>query len=183
VLCRKSWGSCIPPETPSSTRSSTPSFSDHASDNVGEIEKEDATENYEHPSREIPDDHAEQAGGDDDDDDVHAQISDGHNPATVAQNDRIPLPEYTPVAMANVTVDEIAEETSAPNRRPKRAIKPRMQTDCAEIDDSDCANSDCDDPKRPGELIKCAGLGCQTKVCTHVTFSIGSSLRVNCHDH
>ena len=46
-------------------------------------------------------------------------------------------------------------------------IKPRVQTDEATMDYNNCVNSDCDDPKRPGELITCAGLGCQTKVGTH----------------
>jgi hypothetical protein len=39
------------------------------------------------------------------------------------------------------------------------------ESDQATMDYNDCANSDCDDPKRPGDLIMCAGLGCQTKVC------------------
>jgi hypothetical protein len=53
-------------------------------------------------------------------------------------------------------------------RRPKWAIRPRVQSDQVAMDYNDCANSDCDDPKRvkrPRDLIMCAGLGCQTKVC------------------
>ena len=42
-----------------------------------------------------------------------AWVSDGHNPATVAPNTHhhVPLTEYMPVAMADIAVDEIAEET------------------------------------------------------------------------
>jgi len=50
--------------------------------------------------------------------------------------------------------------------RPKRTIRLRLHADQAEISDNDCANLDCDDPKRPGELLKCSGLGFQSKVCT-----------------
>ena len=56
-------------------------------------------------------------------------------------------------------------------RRPKWAIRPRVQSDQVAMDYNDCANSDCDDPKKPRDLIMCAGLGCQTKVCA--TFAIG----------
>ena len=49
--------------------------------------------------------------------------------------------------------------------RPKWAIRPRIQSDQVVMDYNDCANSDCDDPKRPRDLIMCAGLGCKTKVC------------------
>ena len=84
------------------------------------------------------------------------------NPSTVPTTDHHPI---IPIPVATVeTAPANAIETGAPNRRPKRVIKPRVQADQATMDDSDCANSDCNDPKRPGELIKCAGLGCQTKV-------------------
>jgi hypothetical protein len=57
--------------------------------------------------------------------------------------------------------------TPSPNCRHKWVIKPRVWADHVMMDDSNCANSNCDNPKRPGKLIKCAGLGCQTKVHTH----------------
>lgn len=67
------------------------------------------------------------------------------------------------VAVVNPPINAIIDEN---RRRPKRAIKPRVQADQATMDYNDCANSDCDDPKRPGDMIMCAGSGCQTKVCT-----------------
>ena len=36
--------------------------------------------------------------------------------------------------------------------------------------DDDCANSDCDDPKRQDELIHFAGSGCWPKIRLHVMF-------------
>jgi len=45
-------------------------------------------------------------------------------------------------------------------RWPKRTIKPRLLTDQAEISENDCANSDCEDPKRQSEMVDCSGLGC-----------------------
>jgi len=50
--------------------------------------------------------------------------------------------------------------------KPEPSTARIVQVDGATMYDSDCANSDCDDPKRPGELIQCAGLGCRTKVCS-----------------
>ena len=77
-----------------------------------------------------------------------AQVSDGHNPATVALNNHhhVPLTEYILVAMADITVDKITEETGTLNHDLKQAIKPRVQTDWAERDDYNCTNSDCNDP-------------------------------------
>ena len=57
-----------------------------------------------------------------------------------------------------------AIETSALNCCLKSVIKPRVQADKATMNVNDCANSDCDDPKRPGKLINCTSLGCRTKV-------------------
>ena len=152
------------PETRLSTRSSTPAFSEHPSDSEEETEEPDETEN----DKELSDgrEHADQEltdGDNGDDTTVRSPYS-----STVPAADRHPILLIHPAAtMENAPADVIMDgETSAPNRRPKRVIRPRVRADQATMDDSDCANSDCDDPKRPGKLIKCAGLGCQTKVRT-----------------
>ena len=44
------------------------------------------------------------------------------------------------------------------------------------INDNDCANSDCDDPKRPGEMLECAGLGCRSKVHMDLLVYISADL-------
>ena len=94
------------------------------------------------------------------------RVLDGDNITTAEPINHRPVPPTEPAAAAvavNPPVDVIMDET---RRRPKRAIRPRVQSDQATMDYNDCANSDCDDPKRPGDLIMCAGLGCQTKVLT-----------------
>jgi len=159
------------PETPSSTRSSTPNLSDHATDNPEEMEKQNEIANDENLSGELPDECAEQELNDSNNL-IHVPEFRSSDPASAAPINQHPAPLMPPSHATSTSVamsptDETMGEISAPSRRSKRAIKPRVQADKATMDDSDCANSDCDDPKRPGELIKCAGLGCQTKVCTH----------------
>jgi hypothetical protein len=136
------------PETLSSTRSSTPSFSDHPSDHEDERDENGYGDDL---SGKRPNTHTKQQLNDNPP--VWASSS---NPTAIA-----PV-NHLSVSPTNAT----AEHTEAPNRRPKRVIKHRVQVDGATMYDSDCANSDCDDPKRPGELIQCAGLGCRTKVCS-----------------
>ena len=50
---------------------------------------------------------------------------------------------------------------------PKWTIRLRLQADQVEKSDNNCTNSDCNDLKQPGELLKRSGLGCWSKVCTH----------------
>ena len=94
--------------------------------------------------------------------------SDNNNPTARTSIDRHPGPLSEPTAvtsMTNTPVDVIADESNALHH-PKWVIKPRIQSDEAAMDDSDCMNSDCKDPKQPGKFLKCGGLGCQIKVGT-----------------
>ena len=77
-------------------------------------------------------------------------------------------PAHASVVQTHAVVESATVDTRPPSasRRPKRTIRPRLQADQAEISDNDCTNSDCDDPKRPGELLKCSGVSCQSKVGT-----------------
>jgi hypothetical protein len=135
------------PETESSIRSSTPLFSDHSSDREDEQDENGYGNDL---SGEHPRTPAEQQF----DDNTPIRPSCSNNPTAVAPINQLSAPS----APTNENVPEYT------NRCPKRVIKHRVQVNEAIMDDSDCANSDCDDPKRPGELIQCAGLGCRTKV-------------------
>ena len=64
-------------------------------------------------------------------------------------------------------------------RWPKRTIKPRLLTDQAEISENDCANSDCEDPKRQSEMVDCSGLECRSKV--RIRYSCISTLDIGLH--
>jgi hypothetical protein len=157
-------------ETQPLMRSSTPTFSDHASDSEKEPQEQDETKDGEELSDKRHDEHAEQELNDNSGDYItdRAPYSDNHSAVPPID---YPIPHVPAATVENAPAVE--NKTEAPNRRPKRVIKPRVQADQATIDDSDCANSDCDNPKRPGELIMCAGLGCQMKVCAcfvHVSF-------------
>jgi hypothetical protein len=75
--------------------------------------------------------------------------SDNNNPTTSTSIDCCPRPLSEPTAvtsMTNTPVDVIADESNAPCG-PKWVIGPRIQSDEAAMDDSDCVNSDCKDPK------------------------------------
>ena len=88
-----------------------------------------------------------------------------HNSNNNTIEGEISQPAPASVVQTHAAV-ELATINPSTSRRPKRTIRPRLHADQAEISDNDCANSDCDDPKRPGELLKCSGLGCRSKVCT-----------------
>ena len=160
------------PETSSSTRSSTPLLSDESNSDVHESEREDETGNDNDPS---PSGRCDEQ--DNDNDNSPVQVFNGDS-ITTAEVGHHPIPPTKPtasVAVVNPPINAIIDEN---RRRPKRAIKPRVQADQATMDYNDCANSDCDDPKRPGDMIMCAGSGCQTKVCTTrlQTFLMASDL-------
>jgi hypothetical protein len=48
--------------------------------------------------------------------------------------------------------------------RPRRVIKQKVRDDQAMSDEEGCANSNCDDPSRGGEMVHCAGLSCPRQV-------------------
>jgi len=93
------------------------------------------------------------------------QALDCDNITTAEPINHRPMPPTKPAAatvVVNPPINVILDET---RHCPKRAIRPRVQSDQTTMDYNDCANSDCDNLKRPRDLIVCAGLGCQTKVC------------------
>jgi hypothetical protein len=64
-------------------------------------------------------------------------------------------------------VPDLAQVDANPSasQQPKQTIKPKLQADQADISDKDCANSDCQDPKVSGEMIRCA-VSCYPVVVT-----------------
>ena len=89
---------------------------------------------------------------------IDCDIESNDNPPSYELAHSLSIRTNDPPDLATVDSNTIA------NRRPKRTIKLRLRTDQAVISDNDCANSDCEDPKASGEMIMCAGLGCQSKV-------------------
>jgi hypothetical protein len=60
-----------------------------------------------------------------------------------------------------------AEHTEALNCRPKWVIEHQVQVDKPTMNDNDCTNSDCNDPKWSGKLIQCVvGLFTFCKILT-----------------
>ena len=96
----------------------------------------------------------------------HPDKQDFDNIPTVELINHRSIPPTEPAAasvVVNPPVSVIMNETP---HHPKQAIRPRVQFNQVTMDYNDCANSDCDDLKRPGDLIMCVDLGCQTKVHT-----------------
>ena len=96
---------------------------------------------------------------------LHTTID--HNPNNNMIDSKTSQPVPASVVQMHATVESAMIDTHpSTSGRPKRTIRLRLHADQVEISDNNCANLDCDDPKRPGELLKCSGLGCRSKVCT-----------------
>src|ERR1700692_3138204 len=114
-------------------QSSTPKFSDHASDSEMETDEEVETKDVEKLSDERDDEHADQLNDDNGND-----IPDWAYSSTVPTTNHYSI---LPIPAATVeTTPANAIETGAPNCHPKWVIKPRVQADQATMDDSDCPN-------------------------------------------
>ena len=121
-----------------------------------ETEEEGETVHVKELSDECDNEHMDQLNDDNGNDIPEWAYSD--NPSTVPITDchsTLPIP----VTTAETTPANVIE-TDAPNHHPKQVIKLGVQADQVMIDDSDCANPDCDDPKRPSKLVRCVSLGC-----------------------
>jgi hypothetical protein len=159
----------------SETPPSNPSSSGHNSDHFDETNGAEDVEVSSSATRSVLESQGSKPDAPDDSDTpngqpLHITIDHNSNNNTIeGETLQPPLPPVlqTHAAAESVTVDNPSRPPSA-SRRPKRTIRPRLQADQAEISDNDCTNSDCDDPKRPGELLKCSGLGCRSKVRTHL---------------
>ena len=64
-------------------------------------------------------------------------------------------------------VPDLAQVDANPStsQQLKQTIKPKLQADHADISNKDCANSDCQDPKVSGEMIRYA-VSCYPVVVT-----------------
>jgi hypothetical protein len=99
----------------------------------------------------------------------HTMIDHNSNNNTIEGETSQPAPASVVQTHAAVESATINTHPSA-SGQPKQTIRLRLHADQAEISDNDCANSDCDDPKRSGELLKCSGLGVDQKYIHHVTW-------------
>jgi hypothetical protein len=161
-------------DSESETPPSSPSFSDHNSDHFDEtndIEDVQVSSSITHNVHESQRSNADVPDDAPNDQPLHTTIN--HNNTIEGETSQPTPAQPTPsqpapasVVQTHAAVESATIDTQPPSasRRPKRTIRPRLHADQAEISDNDCANSDCDDPKRPGELLKCYGLGCRSKV-------------------
>jgi hypothetical protein len=96
---------------------------------------------------------------------LHTTIDHNPNNNTIDSETSQPVPASV-VQMHAAVESAMIDTHPSTSRRPKQTIRLRLHADQVEISDNNCANLDCDNPKRPGELLKCSGLGCRSKVCT-----------------
>ena len=155
-------------DSESETPPSSPSFSDHNSDHFDEMNDVEDVQVSLSITHSVPESQRSNTDIPDDapnDQPFHTTIDHNSNNNTIEGETSQPAPAsvvQTHAAVESATIDTHPSTSG----RPKRTIRPRLHADQAEISDNDCANSDCDDPKRPGELLKCSGLGCRSKVRT-----------------
>jgi hypothetical protein len=79
-------------------------------------------------------------------------------------------PSHTVLALYLTSKEACLKSPSHPSPEistrvwPRRVIKQRVRDDQVMSDEEGCANSDCDDPSRGGEMVHCAGLSCPRQV-------------------
>jgi hypothetical protein len=96
---------------------------------------------------------------------LHTTIDHNPNNNTIDSETSQPVPASV-VQMHAAVESAMIDTHPSTSRRPKQTIRLRLYADQVEISDNNCANLVCDNPKRPGELLKCSSLGCRSKVCT-----------------